>query len=172
MWRAALATAMPTPVLHVPRYCESGHYLGDVDARQAANAPPGCGECGVAALAACPACGEHFASKLGEGGVYDLSGRDTLPDNYCIHCREPFPWTVAALEALEELAGELENLKPGQADLLVRSLPDLLAQTPRTEVAVVRLKKILATAAGDARAAIVSLLLQHGVAVVRTAVGS
>lgn len=66
--------------------------------------------------------------------------------SYCKHCGKPYPWTETALEAVAELIEEEETLDPAQRDKLVSSLPDLIAETPKTQVAVIRMKKFLASA--------------------------
>ena len=54
--------------------------------------------------------------------------------------RLPLPMTKAALEAVKDLIDETEHLSDEEKDKLEKSLPDLLAETPQTQVAVVRVR--------------------------------
>jgi len=82
--------------------------------------------------------------------------------SYCKHCGKPYPWTETALETATELIEEEETLDPVQRDKLVSSLPDLIAETPKTQVAVVRVKKFLASAGKFTADAIRQFVIDFG----------
>lgn len=71
----------------------------------------------------------------------------TQPPAFCGSCGKPFPWTVYALDAVSDLADEIEGLEPAERALLKGAIPDLIHDTPRTEVAVARFKRFTAKAA-------------------------
>jgi hypothetical protein len=68
------------------------------------------------------------------------------PPAFCHNCGKPLPWTEAGLAAARELADEVEGLSVDEREQLKRSLDDLVADTPRTGLAVVRFKKLAAKA--------------------------
>lgn len=76
--------------------------------------------------------------------------------------RKPYPWTETALETATELIEEEETLDPVQRDNLVSSLPDLIAETPKTQVAVVRVKKFLTSAGKFTADAIRQFVIDFG----------
>jgi len=58
-----------------------------------------------------------------------------------------YPWTEAKLSAAQELADELD-LTEQEKEMLKQSLPELVKDTPRTQVAANRFKR-LATKGGE-----------------------
>lgn len=65
---------------------------------------------------------------------------------YCKKCGKPYPWTAAAIEATAELIEEEIELDELQREKLISSLPDIVAETPKTSVAVARTQKALLAA--------------------------
>jgi hypothetical protein len=63
--------------------------------------------------------------------------------SYCHFCGTPYPWTVLKLEAAKEMAEELDELSPEEKEKLKDSLDDLTVNTPKTNLAVTRTKKLL-----------------------------
>ncbi len=82
------------------------------------------------------------------------------PPKYCRECGAAYPWTASALEAAAELTEGLEALKPEEREQLRKGLPDLVRDTPRTPVAVVQTKRLLAKAGGAAGQALVKILTE------------
>lgn len=62
---------------------------------------------------------------------------------YCEHCGEPLPWTADVLASAGELIDLIDELKPEDRAALKERLPDLIADTPYTEVAAIRTAKLL-----------------------------
>jgi hypothetical protein len=85
---------------------------------------------------------------------------DTTPYNlslktpsFCSECGKPYPWTEGKLKAAQDLADEMEGLKSEEKALLKRSLDDIVKDSPQTNVAAIRFKKIMAKAGGVAATA-------------------
>jgi hypothetical protein len=62
---------------------------------------------------------------------------------YCTKCGKPYPWTTATIAAATELADELEGLADEDRVTLKENVSDLLTDTPRTEVAATKVRKVL-----------------------------
>ena len=102
-----------------------------------------CEECGAEMLERCPNC--HTLIKEWDFGPIVYLGVPTYDrPAYCKHCGNPYPWTVSALETAKELIAEEESLEEIQRDKMLESLPDIISETPKTQIAVVRFKKVLA----------------------------
>ena len=98
-----------------------------------------CEQCGSQMIDKCPEC--NFSIK-----EWDFNGVVLYPSHYnraayCKHCGKPYPWTKAAIEATIELVEEEEELDSILKEKLISSLPDIISDTPRTQIAVVRFKK-------------------------------
>src|SRR5438128_10214245 len=68
--------------------------------------------------------------------------------SFCHNCGEAYPWTARSLTAARELAEELENLGTEEKQILSKSLDDLVRDTPKTSVALVRFNNITRKAGG------------------------
>ena len=116
--------------------CESGHVIsasGTTDDEF-------CSWCGASLICECPQCGSPIKGRLIDPFVH---GRPYRRPAYCPYCGTPYPWTVKAQEALQELL-ELETLaEPEAKDLLDKSIPDLISETPKTKVAATRWRRFL-----------------------------
>jgi hypothetical protein len=106
-----------------------------------------CEKCGDRIISRCEHCQEpvkgrpRYVSQIEQGFAY-LSGPVPLPA-FCHKCGKPFPWTSRKQEALRELI-ELSELSTAEkADFQV-IIPDLMVETPRSQVAVLKTKKYLA----------------------------
>jgi len=71
--------------------------------------------------------------------------------SFCHDCGKPYPWTEGRLKAARDLAGEMEKLDTSEREALSKSLDDLVRETPQTQVAVTRFKKLM-TKAGSVAA--------------------
>lgn len=64
---------------------------------------------------------------------------------FCVHCGNPLPWTAAVLASADELIDLIDDLKPEQKQALKSCLPDLITDTPGTQVAAIKAGKLLAS---------------------------
>ncbi len=70
--------------------------------------------------------------------------------SFCDRCGKPFPWTESALSAAKEYADELEELSNEDKLVLKGTFDDLASDSPRTEIAASRFKRILRKLTPDA----------------------
>lgn len=104
-----------------------------------------CSNCGAATITKCPHCNSSIHGSYCEPGVVTI-GRKYKPAAYCYNCGKPYPWTEKAIENTVLLIQEDEELSNILKESLTSSLPDVLVETPGTNLAVVRMKKAFATA--------------------------
>lgn len=106
-----------------------------------------CSDCGQRTITACEGCGSPIK------GDYDASEDEIftsvvyLAPRYCTTCGAPFPWTASAIEAAKELADEIDGIGEDARSKAKDSFVDLASDTPKTQLAIVRVKKLLAAAA-------------------------
>lgn len=101
-----------------------------------------CSKCGAKTITACSHCDTRIRGHLrGSFGVGELD----LPA-FCYNCGKPYPWVEASLAAAKELADEVDGLSPEERQALKGTLDDLVRDTPKTQVAVARFKKIVSQA--------------------------
>lgn len=139
--------------------CLNGHMVNDRATSSPQHNESFCERCSAATITSCPSC-ETAIRGYYHSSVVVLGGSGTPAPTFCYACGKPFPWTEAMLGAARELADEMEGLSDEEKERLKANLADLVAETPRTEVAVVQTKKLLAKAGGEARGAFVDVLRQ------------
>jgi len=83
----------------------------------------------------------------------------TVP-RFCHNCGKPYPWTRRGLDAVKSLADELDELELADREKLKRSFDELVADTPATGLAVMRVKKVLTKLKSHTASVIRDVLVQ------------
>jgi len=65
---------------------------------------------------------------------------------FCSECGSAFSWTKAGIQAVRDLADELEQLTSEERDQLKESINDLIRDTPQTTVAATRFRRLVSKA--------------------------
>ena len=121
--------------------CKNGHLITDSLEDEPFAQQNFCSICGAEIISACSECGTKFiGAKRYEQNAFTTPGPRKVPA-YCRQCGKPYPWTQAALDAATALIREEDELSEAQREQLVTSLPDIVTETPKTSVAIVRFKK-------------------------------
>jgi hypothetical protein len=149
--------------------CRNGHPTTDDIQDYPERREPFCSDCGAATITACETC------KTAIRGDYQVSGVVVVaiyhPPAFCFKCGNPFPWSSAKLLAAQDLAGELEGISDSERAVLNESIADLTRDTPKTEVAAMRVKKILKKASGAALGGLQKVLVDIASETAKKALG-
>lgn len=138
--------------------CLNGHPINTMAASYPESNMKFCDRCGASTITACPDCKAPIKGYYHVRGVIG-AGSDYLPPSFCPNCGIPYPWTNAKLKAAKEFAHELDNLNEDEKTILEKSLEDLARDTPNTQVAAVRFKKLVAKAGKGAAEGFKSILV-------------
>ena len=106
-----------------------------------------CEECGESTLIVCSDCSSSIRGNA--DGMYGVMER-YVPPKFCYQCGKAYPWTERRLDAARELAMELEGLQASERQELADSIGDIVRDTPRTQVAALRFKRLAGMAAKGA----------------------
>ena len=125
--------------------CLNGHIITDETGKgQSKNF---CTDCGEPTIVTCPneGCNKPI---LGARIEYDpLYGASRIglytPPHFCHGCGSPYPLTVSVLKAAEELILLEESVEISIKENVIDTLPDLLEDTPRTQIGIARLNLFL-----------------------------
>lgn len=104
-----------------------------------------CSKCGAETITTCPSCGAPIRGELYDDEIAIICPI-LIVDSYCTNCGKPYPWTKAALENAILLIQEEDELSEQLKISVVESLPDIITETPKTNLAVARFKKVLVSA--------------------------
>lgn len=120
--------------------CLNGHKItGDAE-NSPEFAEDFCSKCGEPTITECPACKAKIRGFY--RGEVSIIGWD-LPA-HCPACGKPYPWTERKAEAMAEMIDELDELSNMERERLKKSIPDVIADTPKSETAALRFKKAAA----------------------------
>ena len=75
------------------------------------------------------------------------SNHTDLPlPTFCPDCGNPYPWTEAKLKAAKEWVDERDELSLEEQEMLKKDFDDIIRDTPQTEVAANRVKRLITKA--------------------------
>ena len=143
----------------VAQICLRGHMVNDNARGRPEHNEKHCSRCGAETILACPSCNTAIRGNYHLENVVVLSGPAPAP-SFCHECGKPYPWTAEGLQAARELVQELDGLKAAEKEVLSKSLDDIVRDTPRTELAVMQVKKFLSRAKGPAASALMQVILR------------
>jgi len=119
--------------------CRNGHVITESLNDFPNHGKKFCGNCGAETITSCTNCGQPIRGHL--RGVVVMAFDIPAP-KYCDGCGNPYPWTESAISAAAEMAHEL-GLTEEDSATLNASIPDLITESPKTEIAVARYKRII-----------------------------
>lgn len=123
--------------------CLGGHVINDHARTRPQHNTKYCSKCGKQTIDKCEECNADIPGEYECDGVVVLSTSIMKAPAYCVNCGHPYPWTKSAIDSTTELINEEESLSPEIQKKMIESLPDIICETPKTNVAVLRIKKAL-----------------------------
>ena len=151
--------------------CRNGHVLTSKAASPSISAVKFCQTCGAPALTKCVHCQTAIRGEFSPDQFVIFNSNYPRPA-YCHNCGLPYPWTESALEAMKEIIWEDEDLFDDEKERMSQSLPDLITETPKTELAIMRVKKFALRATKGVGSALLSFVIEHGCEKAVTALGA
>jgi hypothetical protein len=136
----------------VAQVCPNGHTATSLADEHHELREEFCSKCGEATITACPGCNASIRGYYDSQGV--LSLLEYEPPAFCHACGKPFPWTerkVAAAVELVEIGGDLSSDEVAQ---FRSDLTELTKDSPRTQVASLRFKKVMVKVGGSVASAV------------------
>ena len=144
---------------NVALVCANGHVVtGTIRYSDPDELGAYCADCGASTLICCPRC------------QAPIPGSDPMwlgawaPPAFCVGCGAAYPWTEAILSAAHESIALLDGLSDQEREELRGSLDALIVNTPRTQVAALRAKRLIAKARGPAVSTLVDGIRSFAVA--------
>lgn len=145
---------------HTAQICLNGHMITDRVNEHPELSQSYCSHCGAPTITRCPSCNARLH------GDYDcdvLTFDESTPvESYCYNCGKPYPWTESAIQNTSQMIMEEESLTNSVKNAMIESLPDIISETPKTNLAAVRLKKGLSSAGKFTAEAIRQFVIDFG----------
>ncbi len=141
--------------------CTNGHIItgSQEDDCVKANA---CTLCSARIISVCSNCDALIRGSYYEDKHFYLSRLNKAPA-YCHNCGEPYPWTKSRLEAVQNIVDMLDELSPEQKQELVKYIPDIMVDTPRTQYATLVVGKLLSNVTGFGKDVLTQWLIDNAI---------
>jgi hypothetical protein len=123
--------------------CLNGHVITDTYHRSPEFRQKFCDKCGQPTIYQCPKCKTEIRGDYHVENLFVITTGEKTPPAFCFACGKPFPWVAAKIAAAQALADEVDGLTDAERITLKASIEQIAAETPMTDVAVVRLKKLI-----------------------------
>ena len=140
----------------VSQICLNGHTITRSANRHPELRKKFCSNCGEVTTMECPNCRTPIRGKYHAEGITVV--RTPPQPAFCHECGSAYPWTTRRIAAAKELAGEFEELSAEERDKLKKSLDDIAVDSPKTEVAATRFKRIMAKVSKESYSAMKSII--------------
>ncbi len=161
---------MFNPYHDVAQVCRRGHLVNSGTRDSPERNKNFCPTCGQKTITACERCATAIQGQYHDPYVGFLAMDE--PPAYCYGCGAPYPWTVEGIESARALAAELEELTDDERIMITSTIDDLVVDSPRTPLAVLRFKKIIAKAKGPARQLFVDVIAKIAVESAKAGLGA
>lgn len=135
--------------------CLNGHVTNDSVEDSPEFCKDHCEKCGEETIQSCPNCSTPIK------GAYHVKYFPSMysTPSHCYKCGKPFPWIERKTNAAKELAKEIDNFGNDDIDVFSANIDDLLTDNPNTQVAAIRIKKLLVKAGKPVADALYKLLV-------------
>jgi hypothetical protein len=122
--------------------CINGHVITSAIESSRSSMQDFCEDCGKPTIIKCSDCKTHIRGSYRSQNAVLIT--EYIVPKFCYKCGRPFPWTKAKLDAVRELVEFEEKITTKEKELLKNSLDDIIAENPKTEMAAIKFKHIMA----------------------------
>jgi hypothetical protein len=136
--------------------CENGHVIS-AESRECNK--KFCRACGKPIISTCRVCGSLIPGRP----VHEYTwGAPYVAPTYCEKCGKPYPWLTAAIEATLLAIKESKDFSQAEIQQIETILPDVVIETPKTQLAAVRIKNAIEKGKGFAANILKQFVIDFG----------
>lgn len=171
--------------------CKNGHIRNTCTQSHPEQNEKRCSLCGEEVISCCPSCQApirgglfkqtptyrysnrydpfaeiHTAHKICTGSKTERIKQDVSLPAFCNQCGSPYPWTKTRLEAFQQIVDSLDDVSPELKKRLKNSFPDIICETPKTELAAIIVENVLKQSTGFAAAALKEWIKNYAVTLI------
>lgn len=133
-----------------------------------------CATCGDEIINQCLKCNTYIKGTPRcvnyPGGPYSYFGDMYVRQSYCTNCGEAHPWTLRGEAAAYELIEFATSLTPQEREDWKKTIPVLIKDTPKTNVAIIKFKTYAAKAGIEIGKAVKDIVVGVATEVVKNAI--
>lgn len=144
--------------IYTQEICLNGHQIDiSSESNEDPNPPIYCEICGEKTIRTCQNCHEVIDGRRQYPNVYGMVSV-SIP-SYCRSCGKPYPWTETVLASATELIALDTDLSSEDKDLIKSAIPDLIVDTPKTQVAAAKYQIVMSKATKFVKDGLYNLLV-------------
>jgi len=121
--------------------CLNGHIISSQALSKPECHEEYCNSCGEKTIQTCQNCNSPIRGYYHRPNIAGITTINT--PSFCYNCGNPYPWTETRLQAAQDLINEIDELSEEEKEKFADSLPDVIADTPKTPLAATRFNKVL-----------------------------
>ncbi|MBI0182017.1 DUF2321 domain-containing protein [Snodgrassella sp. W8158] len=129
----------------IAQVCLNGHVTTSAADRHPEQREAFCSKCGEATIMNCPSCSEFIRGEFKHDHAVVI-GVFYKPPAFCHNCGKAFPWTERKIASAVELVEVGADLSPEEMQQFRSDLTELTKDSPKTQVASLRFKKVMGKA--------------------------
>lgn len=153
----------------VQEVCLNGHLITNYAQSQPESRRAHCSSCGEKTISACLSCSAPLRGYHHMPGVIHFGSDDV--DRFCDSCGALMPWTERGLTSVLDIAAMSEALSETEQETLRDTVRALMVPSGQTEVAALKLRKVISRLDEYERAALLRTLKVHATEAAREALG-
>lgn len=124
----------------VMQVCMNGHQITAYARTKPQFRQAFCEKCGERTIDACESCSTPIRGKYHNPNAF--TSRPVPVPAYCLGCGNAYPWQEEAVANLRAILRE-GDLTDDEVEIAEAALPDVLRDTPKSESAALRFKRVL-----------------------------
>lgn len=153
----------------VQEVCLNGHLITNYAQSQPESRRAHCSGCGEKTISACLSCSANLRGYHHMPGVFHLGSENI--DRFCDSCGALMPWTERGLTAVLDIAAMSDAMSETEQETLRDTVRALMVPSGQTEVAALRLRKVISRMDDYERSALLRILKVHATDAAREALG-
>lgn len=140
--------------------CLNGHVVTAAMERSPFNGLSFCQQCSTKLISTCPSCGRSIIGCSITD--YEIYGKTSVRrPAFCPHCGAPYPWTETAIETAREFIHLDDSFSCEERTSLIAALKETISETPKTKLAIFKIKKLLKKASETSSSAVLTFLVEN-----------
>ena len=149
--------------------CKNGHLIDCNAEPQDVRSNKFCTICGSENISVCQECQTPIRGRVASF-IIDTAPYTYVPA-YCHECGKPYPWTVTALSTAAEIIEEDDSLTADEIQKLISVLPDVISETPKSNIAAIRIKKAFLKISKFTAEALKTFIIDFGCEFIKSQLG-
>lgn len=142
-------------IYHRASICLKGHIISNEEKIENEY----CEKCGSEIINYCPNCQKEIRGKKYEADDNPRKFPYHLP-KYCYNCGKPYPWTLSRIKSIEACILEDESISSNEKEELTTLIPDIITETPNTNSASIKFKKVLSKIGGVTKEMLTKIIIE------------